>query len=285
MEKQMNNNVGPCQLCNRDDLEKFEIANSSVLWLCHECELYQYGKIVDEDAYAAEYHSGYERHRKQKIRTANIRLNRAAALLDQSPPQPPRLLDVGCSVGATLEAAKQFGWEGLGVDVSQDAVDFCIEEGLNAQKVDGLKLPFADNSFDIVCNWHVVEHVEDVRETLAEWNRVIKPGGLLVMETPDAASPKVRKLGPSYRKFWAPEHTYTFTFKNLSRFVKNSGFEVHASPIIGSLRNFSPTFAAYAATYQTYHGLRKLLGVQKAFQIFARKPVADQSLTHTLVAA
>jgi len=281
----MKHSVGPCQLCNRDELEKFEIPNSSVLWLCRDCELYQYGEIVDEDAYAAEYHSGYERHREQKIRTANIRLNRAASLLDRSSAQPPKLLDVGCSVGATLEAAKQFGWDGIGVDVSQDAVNFCIEAGLNAQKVDGLKLPFADNSFDIVCNWHVVEHVADVRETLAEWNRVTKPGGLLVMETPDAASPKVRKLGPSYRKFWAPEHTYTFTFKNLSRFVKDSGFEVEPSPIIGSLRNFSPTFAAYAATYQTYHGLRKLFGVQKAFQIFARKLVVDHTMTPRLAAA
>lgn len=277
----MKSTVGPCQLCNREDLEKFEIPNSSVLWLCRDCELYQYGEIVDEDAYAAEYHSGYERHREQKIRTANIRLNRAASLVDVSATasvrSAPKILDIGCSVGATLEAAKQIGWDAIGVDVSQDAVDFCNKAGLVAKKVDGLKLPFADDSFDIVCNWHVVEHVEDVRQTLAEWNRVIKPGGLLVMETPDAASPKVRKLGPAYRKFWAPEHTYTFTYKNLSRFVEDSGFEVESSPMIGSLRNFSPTFAAYAAAYQTYHGLRKLMGVQKAFQIFARKPVLQKS--------
>ncbi|MDG2467718.1 MAG: class I SAM-dependent methyltransferase [Pirellulaceae bacterium] len=267
--------VEPCQLCGVGNLQKFEIPNSSVLWVCRDCELYQYGEIVDEQAYAGDYHSGYEVHRRGKIRTARIRLNRIRSRLNLS--SRPRVLDVGCSIGATLEAARQIGWDAVGVDVSQDAVDYCCQRDLSAQKVDGLRLPFPDNEFDVVVNWHVIEHVADVQATLAEWHRVIRPGGMLVMETPDAASPRVRKRGASYRKFWAPEHTYTFTYQNLKRFIERAGLTVERTPKLGSLFNFNPLLGGYAALYQSYHGLRRLLGIQKAFQIFARKKVMDSA--------
>lgn len=262
------NSPGKCQLCGNERLERFEIPGSSVLWKCEPCELFQYGQLVDEEAYAADYHFGYEKNRRQKIRTAHIRLNRIAELCHQ---KQPRILDVGCSVGATLEAAKQIDWSAVGVDVSQDAVDYCQGQGLDARKVNGTALPFEDESFDIVVNWHVVEHVPDVEQTLVEWNRVLKKGGLLVMETPDAASPKVRKLGAQYRKFWAPEHTYTFTFDNLSQFVQRAGFGVETASMTGPLMRMTPWFGSYCIAYQTYHKLRQMFGVQKAFQIFARK--------------
>lgn len=268
-----------CQLCQQTGLTKFEIKGSNILWLCPDCELYQYGQMVDESAYASDYHEGYEKHRDKKIKTARIRLNRVASLLSSANHQDISLLDIGCSVGATLEAAKAFQWRASGVDVSEDAVEFCKSKGLDAVKVGGLELPFADNTFDVVVNWHVVEHVEDVRTTLAEWKRVLKPGGVLFMETPDASSPKVRKLGVEYRKFWAPEHTYTFTYDNLAKFLEQTGLEIVQGDWIGSLSNHGPLFAPYALMYRLFHGLRRTVGVHKEFQIFARKPVEESSQT------
>lgn len=274
METDLETSDLPCQLCHQRDLRRFEIPGSSTLWFCESCELYQYGKIADASAYAAGYHSGYEQHRDKKIATARIRLNRAVSMLSQPAGSRFRLLDIGCSIGATLEAAKYFSCDAVGVDVSPDAVAFCQQQGLNALTVDGLALPFADETFDVVVNWHVIEHVEDVRQTIVEWQRVLKPGGLLFMETPDAASPKVRRLGTRYRKFWAPEHTYTFTYANLSQFLQQEGLEVVSGPWIGDLRNHGWSFAPHALGYRLFYGLRQLAGLQKEFQIFARKPVA-----------
>ena len=268
----------PCQLCHQPGLKKFEIEGSSTLWLCESCELYQYGQIADDSAYAAEYHAGYEKNRNKKIRTGRIRLNRVASMLPT--PENSRkfdLLDIGCSVGATLEAASYFPCRAVGVDVSADAVAYCQERGLNAQQVEGLALPFDSDSFDVVVNWHVLEHVEDVRKTLREWRRVLKPGGILFLETPDAASPKVRRRGSSYRKFWAPEHTYTFTYPNLSQFLAEEGLEVLEGPWIGDLRNHGWSFAPYSLGNRVYHGFRRLAGIQKEFQIFARKPVDESA--------
>lgn len=271
-----------CQLCHRTGLKRFEIPGSSVLWLCEPCELYQYGHVVEQSAYESSYHAGYEKNRAKKIRTARVRLNRAASLV-KGGSGPLSILDIGCSVGATLEAARYFDWNAVGVDVSEDAVSYCQRQGLQATKVDGTQLPFETGQFDIVVNWHVVEHVADVRQTLEEWKRVLKPGGLLFMETPDAASPKVRKKGTAYRSFWAPEHTYTFTYSNLSKFLEQTGLEVVDGPWVGNPKNHGAWFAPYAYGYRLFHGMRKIAGLHKEFQIFARKPMQDLAKKHAMV--
>lgn len=257
-----------CELCDRQGLEKFAVPGSCVLWRCPDCGLYQQGKPADDAAYGVAYHQGYLENRGKKIRTAMVRLNRVAPHVDV---EKPRLLDIGCSVGCTVEAANRRGWQGFGVDVSDEMVDYCRELGLNCHKTGPLRLPFADCSFDVVTSWHVIEHVANVSETLTEWQRVLRPGGLLILETPDANCGKAKRLGAEYRKFWAAEHTYTFTPETLAPFIENAGFEPLSRPLFGRLTDLAPKMAAYAVVYQAYHGLRHAARIAKAFQVFARR--------------
>jgi ubiquinone/menaquinone biosynthesis C-methylase UbiE len=269
-----------CQLCDRAPLVEFIVPGSTTLWHCKHCGLYQNGRLVDDSAYAEEYHRGYEHHRQKKLRTASVRLNRIAPLVRA---QAPRLIDVGSSVGCVIEAALDRGWSAMGVDVSASAVEFCRERNLPCRLVQGNKLPFPDASFDVLTAWHVIEHVADVEETLAEWFRVLRPDGVLALETPDASSPIVRLRGSSYRKFWAPEHTYTFTPSTLAEFMRRAGFEMLARPIFGSLAGRTAGMAAYTVAYQSYHGLRKAAGISKAFQLFARR-TARPAVAHRAAA-
>ena len=251
---------------------RFEITNRILLWKCEACELYQHGHPAAQQAYANQYHSGYAKHRGKKIRTAMYRLNRVAKYLEGT---KPRVLDIGCSVGCTVEAAKRRGWDAYGVDVSDDAVNYCRKRGLSCFHTNGLKLPFEDQSFDAVVSWHVIEHVADVHESIEEWRRVLKPNGVLVMETPDASSPKVRRLGASYTKFWAPEHTYTFTPDNLRRIVEPIGFQSLREPWTGSLLSMGPAWAPYLLGRHWYEVGHQVLGIHKAFQLFARRIERD----------
>ena len=75
-------------------------------------------------------------------------------------PSDVRILDVGCGTGANLEMLSQFG-KAEGVDVSDDALEFCKRKGLTAQKGLAEKLPFRDESFDITTALDVVEHLDD----------------------------------------------------------------------------------------------------------------------------
>ncbi|HNQ16204.1 MAG TPA: class I SAM-dependent methyltransferase, partial [Pyrinomonadaceae bacterium] len=61
----------------------------------------------------------------------------------------PKFLDVGCGTGANLEMLSQFG-TAEGVDVSDDALEFCRRKGLNVHKGLAEELPFPDETFDVV---------------------------------------------------------------------------------------------------------------------------------------
>jgi ubiquinone/menaquinone biosynthesis C-methylase UbiE len=236
---------------------------------CPNCGLYQYGPPVDNSFYGdEEYHANYERHDKRKLRTAAVRLNRIAPLLRTD---APSFLDVGCGTGCMVRAAQDRGWTASGVDVSRRVVELGREAGLDTHLVGDHKLPFDDQSFDVVTAWSVIEHVTDVRTTLSEWARVLRPGGVLVVDTSDADCWKVKLLGARYRRFWRQDHTYAFTPATLGRFVEEAGFELTRRPFVGRLRDLSTGMACYAMAYQGLFELRSRLRLQKPFQIFARR--------------
>jgi len=256
-----------CELCKHGFLEEFLVPEKLRILKCPKCGLYQKGLSLVGVDYASDYHEGYYRRRASKVRTAEVRLSRLTRLTG---PANGRLLDVGCSVGCTLEAATQMGWEAVGIDVSADAVATCQQHGIQAIEYDGESIPFPDGHFDVITSWHVIEHVRDVRDTLAEWCRVLKPGGWVMIETPNGECRKVQRRGPSYRRFWAHEHTYTFNRLSLEQFFSEAHYEVFSPPRLPPLRSGWPRFP-YALAYQSYQGLRRVAGVNKAFQVIARR--------------
>jgi SAM-dependent methyltransferase len=94
-----------------------------------------------------------------------------------------RILDVGCGTGANLEMLSQFG-SAEGVDVSDDALDFCRVKGLTVQKGLAEQLPYPDESFDITTALDVVEHLDDDVAGLMEMYRVTKTGGYSLIFVP-----------------------------------------------------------------------------------------------------
>lgn len=279
--------VSNCQLCGNENLEKFWVEGAAKFWLCRNCELYQYGQPLESEALYGLNYNTYSERRGQKIRTARVRLNRVAAATnnpDATQQSTPRMLDVGCNIGITLEAAEQRRWQPVGVDINEDMVKYCQQHGHESISYDGGRLPFENQSFDVLTAWHVIEHVTDVRKTLADWWRVLKQDGILAIETPDASSPKARLLARRYKNFWSIEHTYAFTPANLSSFFEEAGFEILRRPILGNLQQLGPSMGAYALGYQLQHGLKYCLGIRKSFQIFARKKTEKKSLAETTAA-
>lgn len=273
-----------CENCGSAPLTAFCVPRQTVLWRCPACGLYQKGMPTGEPCYEDHYHDKYQSARKRKLRTATARLNHLAPLLIS---RAPRVLDIGCSVGATVEAATLRGWQAFGVDVSQDAVAWCLEQGLNCRHFDGVALPFPSTFFDLVTGWHVLEHVRDARGTLSEWSRVLRPGGILAVETPNANCWKARWLGPRYRKFWPAEHYYAFTPGSLNSLIESSGMHAVSAPWMGGFRrmSMSQNDLLYGALRRVCLGVSRATGFSKSVQVIARKPADLTSIPRLARAA
>jgi SAM-dependent methyltransferase len=94
-----------------------------------------------------------------------------------------RILDVGCGTGANLDMLSQFG-NAEGVDVSEEALEYCRKKGLDVQKGLAEDLPFEDETFDITTALDVVEHLDDDMAGITEIHRVTKKGGYSLIFVP-----------------------------------------------------------------------------------------------------
>ncbi len=107
-----------------------------------------------------------------------------------------RILDVGCGRGALLarlrEKLGRIGYKDVqvsGIDISEDALREAQAAGVQVRKVDVEQdpLPFEDGSFEVVLCYHVIEHIIRTDELFQECRRVLKPRGILIVETPNIA--------------------------------------------------------------------------------------------------
>lgn len=151
--------------------------------------------------------------------------------------QNPKILDVGCGTGANLEMLTQFG-ESEGVDVSDDALEFCKAKGLKAHKGLAEELPFADASFDLVTALDVVEHLDDDVAGLAEMNRVLKTDGRALM------------FVPAFMWLWGVQddishHRIRYTKKQIIERVEKAGFEIERATY-ANITFFTPILAGRA---------------------------------------
>ncbi len=132
--------------------------------------------------------------------------------------QESKILDVGCGTGANLEMLKQFG-ESEGVDVSDDALEFCKKKGLKVHKGLAEELPFEDESFDVVTALDVVEHLDDDVAGLKEMHRVLKKGG------------KTLIFVPAFMWLWGVQddisnHRIRYTRQQIVERLEKAGFEI-----------------------------------------------------------
>ncbi len=115
------------------------------------------------------------------------RRNLIITLLEASYPRDGRLqiLDIGCGTGAMLDDLAPFG-SVIGADYAPEALQFCVTRGVGADltRADVRRLPFADDSFDVVTAMDIIEHIDDDKAASCEIQRVLKPGGRLFVTVP-----------------------------------------------------------------------------------------------------
>ncbi|MBM3358513.1 MAG: class I SAM-dependent methyltransferase [Betaproteobacteria bacterium] len=135
-----------------------------------------------------------------------------------------RVLDVGCGRGDLVAELTELGWKAQGIDTDRQALAIARDRGLEVMEgcLDAQDL--AANTYDAVVMSHVIEHLEDPRRTIQECWRVLKPGGTLVLLTPNPESLGHRLFQRDWLHLDPPRHLHLFPTGALSKIVREAGF-------------------------------------------------------------
>jgi 2-polyprenyl-3-methyl-5-hydroxy-6-metoxy-1,4-benzoquinol methylase len=165
--------------------------------------------------------SEYERSSKQFMR----------AMVPAAPRL--RILDVGCGTGLNATQLALNGHEVVGIDLSPSAIEQFRAKGFEGLVVDleAGPLPLPSASFDLVYASEVIEHCVDTMGALRGMRSVLKPGGLLLLSTPNSAFWAYRLLGVVGRapsEYQHPGHVRFFSKRSLVAALKSAGFSIVA---------------------------------------------------------
>jgi len=181
-----------------------------------------------------------------------------------------KLLDIGCSTGFLLDEARKQGWQAYGIELSKWAVEYAKDKlGLeNIIQGELRDAGHADSFFDVVIMKDTIEHLADVKGTLIEIRRILKPDGLLYINTPNIDS-SVSKILRA--RWWGikQSHLYYFTRRTLNEMLISTGFK----PVKTS---------SYARTFSLEYWIRQLKGydktIHKLFMFLVRRNIFKNNL-------
>lgn len=123
------------------------------------------------------------------------------------------VLEVGCGTGLLLERMGAFARTARGVDLSPGMLTKARARGLEVVEGSATSLPFADESFDVVCSFKVLAHVREIGRALDEMVRVTRRGGIVLAEfyNPWSLRGLVKRLGPAGRISLQTDERAVFT--------------------------------------------------------------------------
>jgi 2-polyprenyl-3-methyl-5-hydroxy-6-metoxy-1,4-benzoquinol methylase len=227
-----------CNLCQVDDatvIYPAGVAQLNEIVRCNRCGLMYASPRKDPDCVFIESWEDNpnwdpakedpQRFKKEHIQIRDYTETRA--FLAGLYPQRGKLVEIGSSFGIQLDTFRQEGWDVLGIDPDRNRCRQATQR-LNiptiASTLEAAGLP--DASADVVVMLHVIEHLPDPVATLREINRVLKPGGHMVLETPRYDTLLYKLLGRRERSLGCDGHIYFYTTDTLRRTYEAAGFEL-----------------------------------------------------------
>jgi len=226
-----------------------------------DCGLIYNSPRLDEAGLTALYDRNYyvfhERHSDAFRRVLALYQRTITSLLSFAPQRTA--LEVGCARGHTLALMRGLGWETTGIEISPFAA-------ASAQRIFGVTVhqgtledfvaKRSGVSFPVVFSTDVIEHVPDPGGFLAAMSKVVRPGGILLLSTPNGDAEGIRRFGGQwlgYNNF----HIWIFSRSNLAAMLSKAGFEMASAY---SYCNGSPlSHPARSRTQKTFDRLPTLM--------------------------
>ena len=222
-----------CPLCGRHDSQPSAYGLGDLrIVRCRQCNLWYLSPrlclaAMKEHYARADYFeggdSGYDSYASQET-SLRMTFRRLLRNLANNGMCGGSVLDVGCGYGYFLQEASSYFDVRTGTDYSQGALDRALRHADQAF-LGGVEDVPEHLQFDCIVALHVVEHVYQPREFVAQLSRRLKPGGTLLLAAPDMGSWWRRAMGCRWPSFKYPEHVAYYDQRTLRRLIETAGFE------------------------------------------------------------
>jgi 2-polyprenyl-3-methyl-5-hydroxy-6-metoxy-1,4-benzoquinol methylase len=186
-----------------------------------------------------------------------------------------RLLDIGCGNGTFLLKAREAGWQVVGIDPDPKAIEMARQFGLDTHVGFIDVLDGQAECFDVITLSHVIEHIHDPRAALSAIQRLLKPGGMLYLETPNIQSLGFSIFGKNWRGIESPRHVVLYSICGVQHLLHSCGFgniELKRRRLVGR-EMFLKSFRL-ALGYSPYAIEPKSLPLALALKSWVKAPVS-----------
>lgn len=136
------------------------------------------------------------------------------------------LLDIGCGVGDFLLQIVAKGWQIHGIEPSEGARKISTARLGVSPLLPSESCQLEDASLDVITLWHVLEHVDDLHFQINEFQRLLKPGGRLVLAVPNYQSFDAKHYGAFWAAWDVPRHLNHFCLDSLDPILHSVGFQL-----------------------------------------------------------
>ena len=270
-----------CDLCGSDNytvLFEKGVAQTNQIVKCNNCGLmYANPRIKEVDHVLVEdydpefvlsqiYNQDKDRLEKEALQVRDYETTKR--FLSDHFPQKGKLVEVGSGLGYLLNFFKEDGWDTVGLEPNAGMCKYAeVELGLTVISKILEKAGFEDNSADTVLMMHVIEHVPEPATTLKEIYRILKPGGILVLETPRYDTLAFKLLGKRERSLSCDGHIYFFTSDTLAQIAKKVGFTIMKSDCVGRSLTLQRLFYNFGVISKNPFLQRLLKQIATQFQL------------------
>jgi SAM-dependent methyltransferase len=235
------------------DLTSVLLGTPADILRCDACDILVRDEAPDEDAFRDDRYERAELESLHAVHAAAFREKEAdyRALLRSG----ARVVEVGSYVGGFLTAARQWGWDVIGVDIGRDTSRFSRALGFDVRAVPLEQGGFERESLDAVFIWNCFEQLAAPRGALAVARRLLRRSGVLVLRVPDARFyAQCRSLAPlACNGLLGWPHRFGFDAAALCRLAAEVGFapqRVLRAPAIGPLPRLCPAFGWVEVTFR-----------------------------------
>jgi SAM-dependent methyltransferase len=183
------------------------------------------------DELARYYNSAYSVPFEGYIRSVTIQFPPLLRAVQKVADPPGRMLELGCSYGAMLARFRSRGWQVEGVELDERAVSIAratfgipVTQGRIEDVVGSLTPPY-----DVIAAYHVIEHIPDPAPLCRLLRSLLRPGGSLILKTPNGSCLAAKMVGGWWEWYAPPEHVHVFSPRSLAILLRSANLRVDSS--------------------------------------------------------